>query len=268
MTPTIEFQRVGVSLRGRSVLSDVTFSVQPGETVGVIGPNGAGKTTLLGTLMGIRRVSVGSLMALGQNISELRGSDLARFRVRVGYVPQFDVTSPGAPLTVREVVQISRAGRAGLLRRLRPEDHAAVETWLDRMGLTTLADRPYAQLSGGQQRKVQLARALAQEPEILLMDEPASNLDLVWQETLVQLIENISSSTTITMLLVSHDLSLLPPSCDRVAVLADGRLSRIGPPREVLIPQVLSALYGTPVEVERRDGRYHVFPACGTAEDT
>ena len=267
MAPIVELNSVGVSLGGRPALRDLTFSVERGEMLGLIGPNGAGKTTLLRTLLGMHRPCAGSLAVLGRDPSALKGAGLARFRLRVGYVPQLDARQASVPLTVREVVEISRAGRAGLMRRLRPKDRAAVDAWLSRMGLVDLADRPYGELSGGQQRKVQLARALAQEPDVLLMDEPAANLDLAWQETLIRLIEQVSADTGVTMLLVTHDLSLLPASCGRILVLADGTLKAIGPTGEVLVPEVLLALYGTSVRIECHGGRYHVLPAAGQNSD-
>jgi len=259
-----------VSVPGREILCDLSFCVHEGEMVGVIGPNGAGKTTLLRLLLGLCRVSSGRIRVGGQDPSLLRGAALARFRLKIGYVPQLDLAPSGVPLSVREVVQISRAGHAGLLRRLGAQDRAAVELWLARMGLLELADVPYARLSGGQQRKVQLARALAQEPQLLLLDEPASNLDLAWQEALVALVDEVKRTTGITIMMVTHDLSLLPPCCGRVMVLAGGRLKADGPPAKVLLPSVLSELYGSPVEVQRRDARYFVFPASprrGPGED-
>lgn len=267
MSAVVELKGVTVRRGGRAVLRDVTFSVQAGQMVGVIGPNGAGKTTLLGTLLGLHRVSAGSLRVLGEDPARLGGGALARFRMKVGYVPQLEFVASGVPLTVREVVEISRAGRAGLLRGLSRQDRAAVDTWLSRMGLSELAERPYNQLSGGQQRKVQLARALAQGPQLLLLDEPASNLDLYWQETLIRLIDDIGAQTGITVLLVTHDLSLLPASCNRVVVLAEGALKAFGPSEQVLTPEVLAPLYGVAVQVERRDGRYYVFPLSGVRAD-
>ncbi len=255
----VELESVNVHLGGNSILRDVTFSVRTGELVGIIGPNGAGKTTLLRALLGMCLVSPGGLTVLGENPTALRGRELARFRTRVAYLPQLHFGPGGVPLTVREVVDISRAGRAGLLRSPGADDHRVVSAWIERMGLSELAERPYAELSGGQQRKVQLARALAQQPEMLLLDEPTANLDLYWQETLISLIEEVAAETGLTILLVTHDLSLLPPSCDRILVLAGGERQALGPPDEVVVPEVLLSLYGMEVQVERRHGRYHVF---------
>jgi ABC-type cobalamin/Fe3+-siderophores transport system ATPase subunit len=238
---------------------DLTFQALRGQVLGIIGPNGAGKTTLLRAILGLHRPHAGMLRVLGRDPSRLRAAQLAAFRTHVGYVPQLDFARSGVPLTVREVIEISRAGRAGLLRGLRPADREAVRLWLERLGLGALASRPYEELSGGQQRKVQLARALAQEPSLLLMDEPAANLDLAWQQALLDLIEQVVTATHVTLLLVTHDVSLLPACCDAVLVLAGGRRRAFGPPGEVLTPGIISELYGLPVDVERRAGRFHLI---------
>jgi len=264
--PVIELSAAGVRLGSRMVLDGLSLRVDEGEMVGVIGPNGAGKTTLLRALLGLCRVCEGRIRVLGQDPSALGGARLARFRLKVGYVPQLERGAGGVPLTVREVVEISRAGHAGLLRGLGARDREAVDLWLERMGLSALADVPYACLSGGQQRKVQLARALCQEPRLLLLDEPASNLDLAWQEALVRTVERVHRTDGLALLLVTHEVSLLPASCRRVVVLQGGRLHADGPPEEVLVPEVLSQVYGTAVEVERRGGRYRVHPASALTE--
>lgn len=267
MQPIVEARGVCVERGKRPVLRDLNLRIDPGETVGIVGPNGAGKTTLLDALLGLHKTSSGSLTVLDREPCSLRGAEMARFRQRVGYVPQLEGKPSAVPLTVREVVAISRAGRAGLGRRLRPSDHVAIDSWLERMDLRPLAARPYAELSGGQQKMAQLARAMAQEPEVLLLDEPAANLDMLWQESLVRHIEEVGISTGMTVLVVSHNLSLLPASCSRVAVLTGDGLAAVGSPAAVLTPTTLSALYGMAVQVQMRDGRYHVLPKSPGRED-
>ena len=257
--PAIAAEGLTIRLRAHTALRDLSFQVAQGQILGVIGPNGAGKTTLLRAVLGMYAPHAGALRVLGRDPSSLRPPQLAEFRTHVAYVPQLDFARSGIPLTVREVVEISRAGRAGLLRGLRATDHEAVRLWLERLGLSTLANRPYDELSGGQQRKVQLARALAQEPSLLLMDEPAANLDLAWQQALLDLIEHVVAATHVTLVVVTHDVSLLPASCDAVLVLAEGRRMALGPPEEVLTPQAVSDLYGLPLDVERRADRFRVI---------
>ncbi len=262
--PAVAATALSVRLGAQQALCDLTFRLEAGRILGIIGPNGAGKTTLLRAMLGMHAPQGGELRVLGRDPAALRGVRLAKFRTRVAYVPQLDFARSGVPLTVRQVVEISRAGRAGLLRPLGDADRAVVQLWLERLGLAALAQRPYGDLSGGQQRKVQLARALAQEPSLLLMDEPAANLDLAWQEALIGLIEQVADATHVTLVLVTHDVSLLPAACDRVLVLAAGQLRAFGPPAEVLTAQVLCELYGLPVEVEQRAGRFHVLARGGS----
>ncbi len=254
----IEAEGLSIRLGAHAALEDLTFRIAHGGKVGIMGPNGAGKTTLLRAMLGMLKPQAGRLTVMGQEPSALSKTRLAQLRTHVAYVPQLDFLRSGVPLTVREVVEISRAGRVGLLRSLGAADHDAVQTSLEQLGLGALAGRPYGDLSGGQQRKVQIARALAQEPSLLLMDEPAANLDLAWQEALVDLIDEVAAVRKLTLVIVTHDVSLLPRSCDSVLVLAEGRWRAFGAPEEVLTRDIISSLYGLPVDVERRAGRYHV----------
>ena len=228
----IRMENVAVCLAGIEALSDVTLAIDRGQTVGVIGPNGAGKTTLLSLVNALRRPSRGRLSVLSQTPSRLSPGGLAALRRRIAYVPQIAHLPSAAPLCVREVVDIARAGHAGLLRRLSAEDRRIVSDALVRMGCADLARRPYDQLSGGQQRKVQLARALAQEPDILLLDEPAANLDPYWQEELVALIDDLSQTRQLTILLVTHDVFELPPLVRQGGAPGPGTCARVRSPRK------------------------------------
>ena len=249
---------------GAALLDDVTARVGRGELVGVLGPNGAGKTTLLRVMTGFEREVAGRAEVLGEPVPRLRGARLARLRSRIGYAPQLHGETPSVPIRLREVVAMGRSGRRGLLRRLTAEDSRVVDECLERLGLSTLADRPYAQLSGGERRKAHLARALAQEPELLLLDEPTSNLDPRWQNDLSQLIESLWQELRLTVVFVTHTAEFLPPSTSRVLLLADGRLHGDGGPDEVLRPATLAAAFGAPVDVVRRGGRRYLLMGAGT----
>lgn len=257
---TITWENVAVLLGGRTVLRDFTMCVARGETVGILGPNGAGKSTLLLTVNRFRRPSSGRVTVLGQDLSRLTPSELAILRRRIAYVPQLTIRETGIPLSVLQVVEIARAGRAGLLRRLTPADRQVVQHSIARMGLEALAHRCYSQLSGGEQRKVHLARALAQEPDIILLDEPTNHLDLAWQEELLKEIDLLAQQGNRTILIVTHDVYQLPLSCKKVALLHGGRLLEYGPIYEVLRADILSHVYGRAMEVLRHGGRFHLFP--------
>jgi len=260
-------ERVGVALGGTHVLSDVSAAVPAGELVGIIGPNGAGKTTLLHLLNGLRRPTAGRVQVLGQTVNGLRGAALARLRQRIGYVPQVTATPGTAPIRAREVVEIGRAGKRGLGRRLTAGDHRTAGQCMERLGIAPLAERLYRDLSGGEQRKVHLARALAQEPDLLLLDEPTSNLDPRWQEELTRTVERLWSASGLTVCVVTHETHLLPVSTRRVWLLARGRFVADGRPEEVLTPERLAPAFGVPVQVIERAGRRYVLAGAAADEE-
>ena len=239
--------------RGSARLLDgVSLRLARGDFLAVLGPNGAGKTTLLQTIPALIACT-GGLTVLGQRIDRLSALERNALRRRIGYVPQLQTRpSPVLPLSVREVAEL------GCLDRT---DRAArVESALDETGLAALADRPYHVLSGGEQRKVHLARALAGEPELLLLDEPAGHLDLRWQEWITQWLGRRWRRGGLTVVMVTHDLRHLPAGITRVALLRAGRLLREGPPAATLQPDILSDLFGWPLRVLEADGRYHAIP--------
>ena len=244
----------------RTRLAVNRLSVQRGEFLGVLGPNGAGKTTLLRSCLGMQRHATGDVRILGQPVGRLRFVELARLRRRIGYVPQLLPVRSEMPLTVREVVAIGRTGVAGVFVHLSRQDWRIVEEWIERLGLTPLAQQGYGEISGGEQRKTLIARAMVQQPELLLLDEPTANLDLGWREKIVEIIESLYLSTKVSVLLVCHELEVLPASCRRVAVLRDGKLVADGPPADILTDSLLESMYGPGLSILRHHDRYAVVP--------
>ena len=214
-----------VVLGGREVLHDVSVRVEPGEFVAVLGANGSGKTTLVRTLVGLVPLSRGSL--------EVFGTPLASFRdwPRLGYVPQRLSVGGGVPSTVREVVASGRIGRARRLRPMGKDDRAAVDHALGDVGLEDRADDPVATLSGGQQQRVLIARALAGEPDVLVLDEPTAGVDADSQDTLAGALGHLSRAGG-SVVLVAHELGPLAQLIGRAVVLGDGRVLSDGPPPE------------------------------------
>jgi ABC-type cobalamin/Fe3+-siderophores transport system ATPase subunit len=258
--PAIEASNLRVVLGGRTVLAMDDVAVPAGDLAVVLGPNGAGKSTFLKVMLGLVRPAAGSVRILGQEIARLASADLCRLRRRIGYVPQGLEGGGPAPMVVREVVAIGRTGRAGLLRRLSHEDRRQVDLWIDRLGLGPLASHPYGEISGGEQRKTLIAKAMVQEPEILLLDEPTAHLDLAWRERLVAVLDDLHTTTRLTTVLVCHELEVVPPSCRRVLLLDKGTAVAAGPPEDVLVPDRLAALYGTDLDVIRRGRRFALVP--------
>jgi len=256
----VHLDDMAVRMGGRTILAVESLSAGRGEMVGLLGPNGAGKSTLLRCLLGMQSHLRGRVEVLRQPVNALGPAGLAALRRRVGYVPQVLPASSEMPLTVREVVAIGRTGLAGLLRPLRRDDWRIVDDWIDRLGLRSLARRGFGQISGGEQRKTLIARAMVQQPELLLLDEPTANLDLGWRERIVEVIDELHGALGLATLLVCHELEVLPAGCGRIVLLDAGRIVADGPPAEVLSTARIESLYGEGLAVVHNAGRWAVVP--------
>lgn len=258
--PDLLIENLRVVAGGRTILQVDRLAVAPGEMLGVLGPNGAGKTTLLAVCLGFRRPTAGRVVLLGQEVARLGSRALAALRCHVGYIPQQLAGHSQMPLTVREVVAIGRTGLAGLLQPLTANDWRLTDEAIDRLGLAALRNEPYAHLSGGEQRKTLLARALVQQPRILMLDEPTTHLDLGWREHIVTTLDELCAAERPTVILVCHELEVLPKSCRRLVLLRDGQVRAQGTPEEVLTPACVADLYGPGLRVWHADGRHAVVP--------
>jgi zinc transport system ATP-binding protein len=221
-TPVISMRGVTADLGSRPVLRGIDLAVRRGEVVALLGANGSGKSTAVRSIIGQVPVGAGAI--------ELFGTPRHRFRdwARVGYVPQRTTAAGGVPATVTEIVASGRLSRArlGILRKA---DHAAVRRALELVGMADRAKDTVGALSGGQHQRVLIARALASEPELLIMDEPMAGVDLASQEVLARTLgEQVAAGTTV--LLVLHELGPLEPLIDRAVVLRDGCVVHDGPP--------------------------------------
>jgi zinc/manganese transport system ATP-binding protein len=221
--PAISLQGIATAYEGsdRPVITDLSLQVDPGEFVVVAGPNGAGKTTLLEVINGLLPMIDGTATVLGM---DLHNNGYA-IRRRVGYVLQSAGFDPLSPFSVREVTMMGRYGRIGLLRRPGSRDRARVEETLALLGIDDLADHPIGTLSGGQQQKVLIAQNLAKEPDILLLDEPFSSLDLCARASIATLLSKLSD-TGLTIVLVSHIFDDLPKREIHLVLMQDGKICR------------------------------------------
>ncbi len=240
----IEIQDAAVSYREDIALRGVTLQVEKGEFVGIVGPNGAGKTTLLTVVNGLGRVIHGHACVLGHQVTSRNSHDL---RKKIGYVAQVQNIDPRMPMSVRDVVMIGRYGLLGTFQRPTGNDWRAVDQALALVGMTHLAQRPIGHLSGGELQRVSIARCLAQEPEIFLLDEPTASLDWRAQSEILNLVKLIHESRRLTTLFVTHDLGALPIACDRVVLMKNGLIWGKGSPKEVLTNENLSQLYDMPL---------------------
>jgi manganese/iron transport system ATP-binding protein len=216
-----------VTYNGAQALHGVSFSVQPGERVAIVGPNGAGKSTLFKAMVGLIHPKTGSVETDGAEI---------------GYVTQRSAVDWSFPVTVHDVVMMGRIGKMGWLRWQRPRDRDIVQKCLAEVGMLDYASRQIGELSGGQQQRVFIARALAQEATILLMDEPFSGVDAPSQEGVLMILERLHRQS-VTVLVSTHDLNLAVERFDRLALL-NKELVAYGSPRRVVSPDTLAAAYG------------------------
>jgi ABC-type Mn2+/Zn2+ transport system ATPase subunit len=237
--PLIRFDHATFRYPHGTALEDITFEIDDGEFVGIIGPNGSGKTTLLRAILGLMPPSSGSLQIFDCACQELQ----CYHRARIGYLPQKERVDPDFPITVEETVMMGRSGVIGLFRRPGKADREIVRHALEDVGMADCSRRALGALSGGQQQRVFIARALAQHPQVLLLDEPTTGIDTPTQHTILDLIRHLHRDLHLTVLLVSHDINLIAPLADRLALLKT-RLYALGPAKEVLREEILAQVYG------------------------
>jgi zinc transport system ATP-binding protein len=235
--PIIQLDHVTVTFQDLVALEDVNLRVPTGSFLAIVGPNGAGKTTLLQVILGLIRPAQGSVKIFGKDPSEIDGE-----RRRIGYVPQIMSIDVNFPVSVGEVVLMGRYGRIGLFRRPSAADRAAVQEAMKRVGIADLAHRPIRRLSGGQRQRAFLARALANQPQLLLLDEPTTGVDAASSESLYELLR-VFHAEGITMMVVSHDVGVVASYVEGV-VCINRRLVAHGRPAEVLGSDELAKMYG------------------------
>ena len=236
---------VDLTLRYESnvALQDVNFEVQAGERLAVVGPNGAGKSTLFKVIAGVLPPTAGQVHIYGQ---EPGG------HICIAYLTQRSQVDWSFPVTVKDVVLMGRIGQMGLFRQPGARDWEIVRRSLARVNLSDLADRQISQLSGGQQQRMFIARALAQQAELILMDEPFSGLDLTSQEDILQILNQLHASG-VTVLVAMHDLQLASEQFDRILLL-NHRLIALGAPGDVLTAENLAAAYGGHLRLMTTEG--------------
>jgi iron complex transport system ATP-binding protein len=231
----------------RAILGPLDLEVRRGECLVAVGPNGAGKTTLLRLLTGLLRPSAGELAYAGRSFASLSRRQLAR---RIAYVPQ--IRPARVPLTVGEVVLLGRYPHLSRLQMApRAEDFAAVDEALAVVGVEALRRRPLDELSGGERQAVYIAAALAQQAELLVLDEPTLHLDARHQRDLALLLLRLQAEASRTVVIATHDLNLASLLGDRLLALAGGRVLESGPPAQILRPDLLDCLFRARFEVVR-----------------
>jgi iron complex transport system ATP-binding protein len=241
----LEARQLGFGYRDRRVGSDVSLSLAAGEVLCLLGPNGSGKTTLFKTLLGLLPPQAGEVLIDGGNLRARARDEVAR---AVSYVPQAQAVF--FPFTVREVVVMGRTAHLGIFSSPSRRDREVAQAALERMRLAHLAEAVYTRISGGERQLTLIARALAQDAQAILMDEPTANLDFGNQVRVLQHIRSLARSG-IGVLLSTHDPDHAFLCADRVAMLCEGRLVRHGSPAEVITAESLRQVYGVDAMVAR-----------------
>ena len=232
--PPLDAEELTVERGGTLILDQVCFTAGPGCIMGVVGPNGAGKSTLFNVITDQVPTTSGQVLIHGRSVSETRG--------KVAYVVQHEQVNWRLPMSVWDVAMLGRVRRIGWFRRPRSEDREAAENALRQVGMWERRKYLLSELSGGQQQRVSVARALAQEADILLLDEPFRGVDIASQADLVSVLLELRAQGH-TILMSSHNLNLLSSYCDECLCL-NCRVYACGPPVEVLTPEALTVLYG------------------------
>jgi iron complex transport system ATP-binding protein len=230
---------------GRPILNGIDLVIEPGERLGVIGPNGSGKSTLLRCLYAWYRPSWGVILLDGRDVQAIEPGKRAQ---KVAVLVQHSEAGPG--LSVAEVVTLGRLPHGASWRGETEDDRQAVDAALAVVGMVDWRDRPFGPLSGGEKQRVLFARALAQQPSLLLLDEPTNHLDIKHQFDVLRSAQGLG----VTVVMTLHDLNLAARWCDRICLIDEGRVRAIGPPAEVMIPELISPAYGVTV-VRDRDPR-------------
>jgi len=252
----LEVITISIGYGDKVVLRDVSFQVPHGARVAVVGPNGAGKSTLFKGLVGLLPLKSGRIL--------IHGLDLGLHQDCVAYVPQREEVDWKFPVTVSDVVMMGRFGKLGWLRRPSKADQEVVRESLNQLGIADLEKKSIGELSGGQQQRVFLARAVAQEPHILLMDEPFTGVDVTTQETTLNLLDTLRERS-VTAIISTHDLNLAANRFDFI-ILLNKRLIAFGPPGEVMRQENLARAFGNSLLV-MENGAMLVDECCPPDED-
>lgn len=236
----VAFDGVDLGYGKRTVLPDVNLTLAAGDNLAIVGPNGCGKTTLLKALLGI--------------LPPLKGQIRRAAGVRFGYVPQRQYVDEMYPFTALEIALMGRYRLLSTFARPAGRDRRVVTGCLDHVGIADLASRPYRELSGGQKQRVLIARALAGEPAVLVLDEPTNDMDLASEHAIMELVRQLRETGDLTVVMVSHLLNVVANYADHLVIL-DHQTRIIGKLSEVLTAENLTSLYGLPVRVDVCDGQ-------------
>jgi len=238
VSPVFEVKNLFYSAGNQSILEDISLTILPGDYCAIIGPNGGGKTTLIRILLGLEKPTGGSLKLFGQ--------DLKQFKrwYKVGYVPQRSAQlDQNFPATVLEVVKMGRIAKQGLFQRYTKDDYTAIENAMIKMDVSNIQNKLVGELSGGQRQRVMIARALASKPEVLILDEPNTGVDVVSQQRFYRLLKELNREEKMTIIFITHDIGVIADDIGRLFTVNQTLLT-CNDPKEAISCEDMSALYG------------------------
>jgi len=244
----IDIKNLTFSYGDRNVLNDISFRVENGEILGILGPNGSGKTTLINVINGYLKKDGGEILIKNKKIEKYSRKELARI---MGVVPQDMI--PAFDFTVYDIVSMGRYPHLGIIDPISDRDEMLIFEALKKTGLYELKDKSIREISGGERQRVFIARAIAQDPEIILLDEPTSNLDIRFQIEILEIIEKMREEGK-TVLMSMHDVNLAIRYCTKLALISEGRIYAIGEPDDVISEESIEKVYGISGRIIRNGG--------------
>jgi len=242
----LKVKNISFSYDSVEVLGDISFELKQGEILGIVGPNGSGKTTLLRCINKVLKPKGGVVFLDDINLALIRQKEIAQ---KIGVVPQN--STHRFPFTVFDIVLMGRFPHKGRFDKEKEEDFDIVDRYLSLSGISHLASRLITEISGGEHQKVVIARALAQKPQVLLLDEPTLHLDINHQIELLELLKVLAKDENLIVIMVSHDLNLAARYSDKILILKEGKIYQAGLPEEVITYQCIKEVYGIETEIIR-----------------
>ncbi|MFA6424602.1 MAG: ABC transporter ATP-binding protein [Phycisphaerae bacterium] len=254
-----ELSDVNVIRSGKTILDIKHLLIQSGQFINIIGTNGAGKTTLLKILCGLLSPSRGTIIFNQTPLNTLSSWQKSNLRKRIGYIPQATEYNSELPFTAREIVAMGRTSVKPLMSRLNPSDYELVDLWIEKLGLNDQSNQTFRSLSGGEQQKVLIARAMVQEPLLLMLDEPTSGLDFSWKLKISSMVQEIQRQLHLTVLMVSHEVTSIRVNAERTILLHKGSVIADGNSEQVLTSKVIQQIYECKINIFEAEGKKHIF---------
>ena len=256
---SLKISHLQVKAGGEKILDIGELNIKAGEFVAITGTNGAGKSTFMKVCCGLIKPNQGSVFFNDINVNKTIGWKQSNLRKHIGYIPQAAEYNAELPFTVSEVVAMGPTAAKPLLKRLNSNDHKTIDYWIDQVGLSDRKKQTFRSLSGGQQQKVLIARAMATEPGILMFDEPCSNLDFNWKYQITEMIDKLYQTNKMTVLMVCHEINVLPQNCNRIILLHDGKVVADGDKANVINSQAIKDAYQCEIQTVRIGDRDYVI---------